>query len=74
LICVVVGRKGRRKEFFEQAGLQYNAKTGGWDVLDDGVSGPVEIAYWRKDPTLHGWMEQLWERKGDPGLTLKTTD
>ena len=25
-----------------------------------------EIAYWRKHPSLHGWMEQLWERKGRP--------
>lgn len=22
-----------------------------------------EIAYWRKHPNLHGWMERLWERK-----------
>ena len=22
-----------------------------------------EIAYWRKHPNLHGWMEQLWEYK-----------
>ena len=22
-----------------------------------------EIAYWRKHPNLHGWMEQLWFRK-----------
>lgn len=23
-----------------------------------------EIAYWRKHPDLHGWMEQLYRRKG----------
>ncbi len=22
-----------------------------------------EIAYWRKHPNLHGWMEKLWEQK-----------
>jgi hypothetical protein len=22
-----------------------------------------EIAYWRKHPNLHGWMEQLWRNK-----------
>ena len=27
-----------------------------------------EIAYWRKHPNLHGWMERLWEEKGRPGL------
>ena len=28
---------------------------------------PKEIMYWRKHPNLHGWMENLWERKGRPG-------
>ena len=23
-----------------------------------------EIAYWRKHPNLHGWMEQLWHSRG----------
>jgi hypothetical protein len=23
-----------------------------------------ELAYWRKHPNLHGWMEQLWRSKG----------
>lgn len=23
-----------------------------------------EIAYWRKHPNLHGWMERLWVEKG----------
>jgi hypothetical protein len=26
-----------------------------------------ELAYWRKHPSLHGWMEDLWESKGSPG-------
>ena len=30
---------------------------------------PKEIMYWRKHPNLHGWMENLWERKGRPGAT-----
>ena len=25
-----------------------------------------ELAYWRKHPNLHGWMEQLWHEKGFP--------
>jgi hypothetical protein len=24
----------------------------------------IEIQYWRKHPDLHGWMEQLYRRKG----------
>lgn len=25
-----------------------------------------EIAYWRKHPNLQGWMENLWNEKGQP--------
>jgi len=27
-----------------------------------------ELAYWRKHPNLHGWMEQLWHSKNEPSL------
>jgi hypothetical protein len=27
-----------------------------------------KLAYWRKHPNLQGWMEQLWEEKGRPGI------
>jgi hypothetical protein len=36
------------------------------------VSEPREIAYWRKHPNLHGWMERLWMEK-DPGANLQTS-
>jgi hypothetical protein len=36
------------------------------------VSEPREIAYWRKHPNLHGWMERLWMEK-DPGANLETS-
>jgi len=26
-----------------------------------------ELAYWRKHPNLQGWMEKLWESKGNQG-------
>jgi hypothetical protein len=52
-----------------------NAQTEYWDnsqVVDGEVSStctkPKEIMYWRKHPNLHGWMENLWTRKGCPGL------
>jgi hypothetical protein len=28
----------------------------------------VEIAYWRKHPNLHGWMERLYDKKGGDGM------
>ena len=33
-----------------------------------------EIAYWRKHPNLHGWMEQLWNSKGRPGVEQYSTN
>ena len=33
-----------------------------------------EIAYWRKHPNLHGWMERLWEEKGRPGVEQNYND
>ncbi len=62
-----VGRPGQRAEFYEQDGLEYNSKTGDWDVPVGGVTQPQEIAYWRKHPNLHGWMRELWEAKGNSG-------
>lgn len=43
-------------------GLDQYART----IDKDGNT--VEIAYWRKHPNLQGWMENLWESKGKPGL------
>ena len=34
-----------------------------------GTGSQREIAYWRKHPNLHGWMEQLWRsRNTDPAV------
>ena len=30
----------------------------------------IEIAYWRKHNRLHGWMEELWNRKGKPNESI----
>ena len=32
--------------------------------VDFKVENSAEIHYWRKHPDLHGWMEQLYRRKG----------
>lgn len=34
----------------------------------DKEGNKTEIAYWRKHPNLQGFMENLWEEKGRPGL------
>lgn len=62
-----VGRPGQRAEFYDQADLGFNPVTGDWDVPEGGIQSPQEIAYWRKHPNLHGWMQKLWEAKGGSG-------
>ena len=40
-------------------------KTGDGEIDFEGLIVEIEeIAYWRKHPDLHGWMEQLYRKKG----------
>jgi len=54
-----VGRPGQREEYYEGDG---DYVDGDWKP-NNGVAKPREIAYWRKHPNLHGWMEALWHKK-----------
>lgn len=45
----------------------YWAQHGEEVAEDQKVSKPREIAYWRKHPNLHGWMQRLWESQGNEG-------
>ena len=45
----------------------YWAQHGEEVAEDQKVSKPREIAYWRKHPNLHGWMQRLWESQGNQG-------
>lgn len=57
MYAYVATRAGQREEFYD---AEY-----GKDTSRKGTVGkPRELAYWRKHPNLHGWMEQLWLRKG----------
>ena len=49
-------------------GLDMYAYAAAQANADWGTGEQIEIAYWRKHPNLHGWMEQLWEAKGRPGV------
>ena len=37
------------------------------EAVNPDVSQPRELAYWRKHPNLHGWMRQLWIKRGNEG-------
>lgn len=51
-------KAGARDEYFEE-----RYEHGNKDVTDP----TIELAYWRKHPNLHGWMERLWRTKNDKG-------
>ena len=63
MYAYVAGKKGQQSEYYETA--EFNETTREFE--NKTITKPHEIAYWRKHPNLHGWMEQLWERKGKPG-------
>ena len=80
MYAYVASKAGQQNEFYETAEFNKNIN----EFISKTVSKPVELAYWRKHPSLHGWMEQLWERKlivegGDPsthtfnGIELELT-
>jgi hypothetical protein len=59
-----VGRPGQRDEFYEKSHWDEQTKE-----LVGPVSKPIELAYWRKHPSLHGWMEQLWQKQNPEDMS-----
>ena len=62
MYAYIAARDGQSKEYWD--GAKFNKETGEYE--NSTVGKPVEIAYWRKHPNLHGWMEALWRAKGSP--------
>ena len=61
MYAYTAARAGQQNEFWETG----NYVDG--EFVNPTVTKPVEIAYWRKHPNLHGWMHRLWEAKGNEG-------
>ena len=61
----VAGKKGQYNDFYETA--EFDATTS--EFVSKTVNKPHEIAYWRKHPNLHGWMEQLWQKKNPEDMS-----
>jgi hypothetical protein len=59
MYAYVAARAGQQNEYYNGASWDDDAK----DQVNNAVSKPREIAYWRKHPNLHGWMEQLWNQR-----------
>jgi hypothetical protein len=63
MYAYVAAKAGQQNEYYESCVFDEETK----DYFRSTVTKPREIAYWRKHPNLHGWMEQLWEKKDYPG-------
>ena len=62
MYAYAAAKSGQQDEYYDSA--EFNKETGQYENAK--VSKPIEIAYWRKHPNLHGWFEQLWREKGCP--------
>ena len=59
MYAYVASKAKQNDEFYEGAVFDKESN----EYVNPKVSKPREIAYWRKHPNLHGWMEKLAERK-----------
>ena len=59
MYAYVATREGQQREYYDGAEWDETTK----DLVNTKVNKPREIAYWRKHPNLHGWMEQLWNSR-----------
>ena len=59
MYAYVATREGQQREYYD--GAEWDEITK--DLVNTKTNKPREIAYWRKHPNLHGWMEQLWRDK-----------
>ena len=69
MYAYVANKKGQYNDFYETA--EFDATTS--EFVSKTVTKPYEIAYWRKHPNLHGWMEQLWEQRNED-LVVNNSD
>lgn len=60
MYAYVANKAGQQSEFYEDADWDPVTKQS----VNPNVSKPHEIAYWRKHPSLHGWMENLYRDRG----------
>jgi hypothetical protein len=59
MYAYTASKAGQQSEFYESCVFDDELK----DYVSPTITKPREIAYWRKHPNLHGWMEKLAERK-----------
>ena len=71
MYAYVAAKAGQQSEYYD--GAEFDETTR--EFVNKTTPKPRELAYWRKHPNLHGWMEQLWVRKlAAEGKTPDTGD
>jgi hypothetical protein len=65
MYAYVAAKAGQQKEYWDN--VEYDREKGCYVHQSESCSQPIEIAYWRKHPNLHGWMYNLWVSKGNSG-------
>ena len=60
MYAYTAARAGQQNDYYEGADWDPVLK----ESVNPNVEKPREIAYWRKHPNLHGWMERLAQDKG----------
>ena len=63
MYAYVAAKAGQQDEFYE--GAEWDEDTG--NMVNPAVNKPRQLAYWRKHPNLHGWMERLYRERGGDG-------
>ena len=64
MYAYVAAKAGAQADYDE--GMAWDKEKGA--IVNPSVTEPREIAYWRKHPNLHGWMQRLWVRKNNERL------
>ena len=60
MYAYTAARAGQQNDYYDGADWDPVLK----ESVNPNVEKPREIAYWRKHPNLHGWMERLAQDKG----------
>ena len=56
-------KANQNRDFYDDA--RFDEELG--EYVNDKVTKPKELAYWRKHPNLHGWFHKEWESQGNTG-------
>ncbi len=63
MYAYAASRKGQYNDYWNS--VEWDDETKNY--VNDKMTKPLEVAYWRKHPNLHGWFDALYRSKGGEG-------